>query len=1369
MKKLILILSPLFLTCFLAIGLNTTFAANCCTITQPGPPPVTSQFDVDYYVCAFGGGYQSGATVWSWSAEACPTGGGGCRRISGTPYACTSFPNSCGMRNSGTQYEYYDTCAPDDYYTTDCTASVPSEAACTPMTVTTNAATVVGANGSTMSFTVGTWTTSVAGQIHVYQSDGTTDVGYYPTTNPGSTVNANGTYSATVSSLSCGTTYQFRGEAGTTYGSKLSFTTTACPTMTVAWTNMPQTVNYGRSTRMIYSVNNILAGQTATCDLYDYTGNTEIAGVSPQANPADGVNSFYINPSPTTLPVSPSGYGYIVKCTAPSISAQSSVGNITITTDGSPTASLTPQIDGTLAYSCPAGATGIRLRSTGGYTQSLSGGQYAYANATTPQTQADYYISRMRNDFQQNGVSGQTPLTQLNSFYDRNDSGTINTSDYLWIGTRLVNIPISTASYHYQSGSYPWGVAVDAVGNVYFSNWGASSVLVKNPNTGVVTTFATGISGPTGMAFDKQGNLYVASWNSTAVYKVTPAGVVSLYASNIPSPISVAIDSWGNLYVGNISVDTVTKVLTNGTSYVFATGISRPVGIAVDTDDNVYVAAQFSNTVHKITPGGTVSTYATITDPAGLTIDTTGNLFAGGWSTGNVSKISTSGVVSAVTSGIPTLSSLAIDAAGVLYIGSWTDTVYRATGILDSYPQSLAGGITPLIQNATYTLECYGAYGTVPATASFTAPNLEVKYPSSMSLYPEVTPQCSSDSTSYAVSRSPSWASAGSADPSWASGVTTGTALSDTSASPGAATTTYAYTLRCLKSNGATYTGLITNSINVPPAVVVTNLNTPAVAVGTPALVTWKSDGNSCDLKDYAGALWVSSLTGTPVSGGYNYSYSMIPSDTNFTWLNSSHLGDNAIGWKVTCRDTGSAARLSTTKSSSVQVYNPTTAVITPPDVNNNLRFTCSPDFDYMDIKRNGTSIADYPKTWGTNQISAYSTLIANQGGTYELVCRGEAIDTAVYLTNGIQLYGSIAGNGGVMTTANVTGTTAQTTSLSSDGNFIDLSYDIANATTWTVQYYNVSSGGSPLYTCTNTGAGCTSPYAMYRLTGGTSGVKLTSSVGVPDTPLTSGARWVITASDGTTNKTLTLILGNNTVPSGSILVTPDSSSGVDAYKLYISCYNSLSYNLYNTSFSSNPNRDLVTYGSLTSGGTMTSIVVYTAINSSALANTAPVRLECVGASQTWSDERPIPINSRTPPTVNSFSVYPPTVVCGGGNVALSYKINNPIGKNCKLVADTARALNKYTSADQTKVTNSIATVKSKLNSGGITVRIGSNESGMSTTTAFTRVDANNDTTGEMPRIPIQYPTEFKLLCTNLGVETVVARTQALTACQGEQ
>ena len=181
--------------------------------------------------------------------------------------------------------------------------------------------------------------------------------------------------------------------------------------------------------------------------------------------------------------------------------------------------------------------------------------------------------------------------------------------------------------------------------------------------------------------------------------------------------------------------------------------------------------------------------------------------------------------------------------------------------------------------------------------------------------------------------------------------------------------------------------------------------------------------------------------------------------------------------------------------------------------------------------------------------------------------------------------------------------------------------------------------------------------------------------------------------------------------------------------------------------------------------------MTYTAVNSSPSANTAPILFECIGTGGTlpYVQSANLPILSKTPATVNKFTVYPSTVLCGGGQVALAWQINNPRGKNCVLDATTTKPISSYASNLQSGVSAGIQNIRTKLNSGAITVRNGTSvEAGLSTTTAFTRVDANNNNIGEIPRIQLRDPTKFILSCFNQGVTTTIS-VEARTACQGEQ
>lgn len=87
----------------------------------------------------------------------------------------------------------------------------------------------------------------------------------------------------------------------------------------------------------------------------------------------------------------------------------------------------------------------------------------------------------------------------------------------------------------------PFGVAVDASGNVYVADY-IDSTIRKINAAGDVTTLAgtAGSSGsedgtgsvarfnfPSGIAVDASGNVYVADFNNSTIRKITSAGVVT--------------------------------------------------------------------------------------------------------------------------------------------------------------------------------------------------------------------------------------------------------------------------------------------------------------------------------------------------------------------------------------------------------------------------------------------------------------------------------------------------------------------------------------------------------------------------------------------------------------------------------------------------------------------------------------------------------------------------------------------------------------------------------------------------------------------------------------------------------------------------
>jgi hypothetical protein len=258
-------------------------------------------------------------------------------------------------------------------------------------------------------------------------------------------------------------------------------------------------------------------------------------------------------------------------------------------------------------------------------------------------------------------------------------------------------IPATTASLN-----TPWGVATDALGNIYFSDNGVH-VIRKVSTTGIITTIAgnTGVTGSTGddgpataallhfprhIAADNAGNVYIADQNNNAIRKINTSGIISRFAGT------------GTLgYTGNGGPATAAE-------------INFPQSVAADRHGNIFIAEQ--NTIRKIDAAGIIwpvagnnslapdysgdggpATAALLHNPAGLCIDTAGNLYIADSRNNVIRKINSSGILSTVAGNntmgytgdgsAATLAKLnipmgvAIDAAGNLYIADQQNHAIR--------------------------------------------------------------------------------------------------------------------------------------------------------------------------------------------------------------------------------------------------------------------------------------------------------------------------------------------------------------------------------------------------------------------------------------------------------------------------------------------------------------------------------------------------------------------------------------------------------------------------------------------------------------------------------------------------------------------
>lgn len=257
----------------------------------------------------------------------------------------------------------------------------------------------------------------------------------------------------------------------------------------------------------------------------------------------------------------------------------------------------------------------------------------------------------------------------------------------------------TTASF-----SYPFGVAVDVVGNVYVADTGNQTIR-KITAAGVVTTLAgsgsigsadgTGTAAsfnwPCGVAVDEAGNVYVADYLNNKIRKITATGVVTTLAgsgsigsadgtgaaASFYNPFGVALDVVGNVYVADAGNNKIRKITTAGVVTTLAgsgsigsedgTGAAAsfyyPFGVVVDLQGTVFVADNRNNKIRKITAVGVVTTLAgsgtggsvdgtgtaaSFKSPYGVTVDVAGNVFVADYDNHTIRKITATGVVTAL-------------------------------------------------------------------------------------------------------------------------------------------------------------------------------------------------------------------------------------------------------------------------------------------------------------------------------------------------------------------------------------------------------------------------------------------------------------------------------------------------------------------------------------------------------------------------------------------------------------------------------------------------------------------------------------------------------------------------------------------------
>ncbi|KAL5497184.1 hypothetical protein EMCRGX_G013609 [Ephydatia muelleri] len=127
-------------------------------------------------------------------------------------------------------------------------------------------------------------------------------------------------------------------------------------------------------------------------------------------------------------------------------------------------------------------------------------------------------------------------------------------------GTWLLTINGSvTGSHGFQ---YPYGLALDPLGNIHVAAWGSSCIKVFTPEGTYVRSYGD-VKGPSEIAIDEEGYSFVNEMKGMCLSIFNPQGNKIHTAGNLNQPRGVMLDpKSGSLYVANCGAYTLLKYST---------------------------------------------------------------------------------------------------------------------------------------------------------------------------------------------------------------------------------------------------------------------------------------------------------------------------------------------------------------------------------------------------------------------------------------------------------------------------------------------------------------------------------------------------------------------------------------------------------------------------------------------------------------------------------------------------------------------------------------------------------------------------------------------------------------------------------------
>ncbi len=307
----------------------------------------------------------------------------------------------------------------------------------------------------------------------------------------------------------------------------------------------------------------------------------------------------------------------------------------------------------------------------------------------------------------------------------------------------------------------PTALAFDAVGNLFIVDY-ASARIRKVDTSGIITTVAgngtTGYSGdggpataaqlrePTGVAVDASGNLYISEYGNHRIRKVDGSGTITTIAgtgvagyagdggpattASLSGPGNVVLGPAGALYIADSNNDRIrvvdasgiiTTVAGVGTSGYSGDGgpaasaqLDSPTGIVLDSTAALVFADTYNNRIRRVSATGIITTIAgtgvagysgdggpaTSAEfrwPTHIVLDTYGNLLIADYLNHAVRRLDPSGVIvtiagdgtagytgdgaAATSARLNSPIAITLDSSGDLYIADTYNSVVRKVSL----------------------------------------------------------------------------------------------------------------------------------------------------------------------------------------------------------------------------------------------------------------------------------------------------------------------------------------------------------------------------------------------------------------------------------------------------------------------------------------------------------------------------------------------------------------------------------------------------------------------------------------------------------------------------------------------------------------